>query len=346
MRIDSSSERHHFVPQFILRNFSFRRKRADKIFILDKKSDKSFEMPVAEFASRNNFNSLFIGELFISLEGYFCDIENSVAPIISNILLNRNISGLSLSDKKAISIFVASLLLRGIQLRNDISVVLNRMHEISCNENWGNLGNLGNSSYYEKAIHEASKKISLKLHLERVLNLSEMLREKDMILLESAGGEFYFSDNPIALHNDNDFGPYGNLGVMLPGIQVNFPISSKLTLSYWCPTVARNLIRQLGTNNNFKFLLKNTNRTLLYKNDDVDECISGLNGSNEKIGKILSSIGNGIPLLCSIDVIEHLNFLQIAQSHRYIASRSNGFEFARRVLERSPKLRKGQRISV
>ena len=56
--------------------------------------------------------------------------------------------------------------------------------------------------------------------------------DKAWMLLESVPGiPFFTSDNPIALHNTNDYWPYGNLGLSVKGIEIYFPISSTLCLN-------------------------------------------------------------------------------------------------------------------
>ncbi|MDV5280161.1 DUF4238 domain-containing protein [Leclercia adecarboxylata] len=52
----------------------------------------------------------------------------------------------------------------------------------------------------------------------------EHLLKKDWYLLETSPERpFYVSDNPVVLKNSNDFGPYGNLGLAVRGIQIYLP---------------------------------------------------------------------------------------------------------------------------
>jgi len=40
---------------------------------------------------------------------------------------------------------------------------------------------------------------------------------------------FYLGDNPVlALNNTRDFGPYGNIGLAVPGIEIYLPLTSDL----------------------------------------------------------------------------------------------------------------------
>jgi hypothetical protein len=48
---------------------------------------------------------------------------------------------------------------------------------------------------------------------------------------------FCISDHPVTLCNKNKFGPYGNLGFALPGIEIYMPISPKFTIAFISNTI-------------------------------------------------------------------------------------------------------------
>ncbi len=57
-------------------------------------------------------------------------------------------------------------------------------------------------------------------------NFCPSLALKDWLLLKTTGRDtFLIGDNPITLQNTNDFSPYGNLGIRLPGIEIYLPLS-------------------------------------------------------------------------------------------------------------------------
>lgn len=67
-------------------------------------------------------------------------------------------------------------------------------------------------------------------------------QNKDLLLFEaSEGQEFILGDNPVAMQNSRDFGPYGSIGLAVPGIEIYLPISGRYTLGYWCPTHLANM---------------------------------------------------------------------------------------------------------
>jgi hypothetical protein len=61
--------------------------------------------------------------------------------------------------------------------------------------------------------------------------------EKIWFLTKTPPGEYlYISDNPFVRTNQQTFGPYGNLGLMCPGIELYMPLSSNLVLAMYCPS--------------------------------------------------------------------------------------------------------------
>ncbi len=49
----------------------------------------------------------------------------------------------------------------------------------------------------------------------------------------------HISDNPVAMHNAKDFGPLGNLGLAVEGIEVYLPLSASRCLAMYCPIIMK-----------------------------------------------------------------------------------------------------------
>ncbi len=80
-----------------------------------------------------------------------------------------------------------------------------------------------------------TKDIFLRQLVQQVSHI-DLLLKKDWYLLETRPERpFYVSDNPVVLKNSNDFGPYGNLGLVVRGIQIYLPLSSTLMLGHVLP---------------------------------------------------------------------------------------------------------------
>jgi hypothetical protein len=60
---------------------------------------------------------------------------------------------------------------------------------------------------------------------------------KDWLLISTTRkSPFIIGDNPLALQNAIDMGPYGNLGLAVKGIEIYLPLSPVRALAIWCPS--------------------------------------------------------------------------------------------------------------
>ena len=67
---------------------------------------------------------------------------------------------------------------------------------------------------------------------------SRLLLAKLWFLLPATQDDpFYIGDNPVARQNEQDHGPYGNLGFASAGIEIYLPISSTLSLGMVDPVI-------------------------------------------------------------------------------------------------------------
>nr|QWP89203.1 hypothetical protein IHCLGBEB_00006 [Escherichia coli] len=81
-------------------------------------------------------------------------------------------------------------------------------------------------------------------HVQQVSHI-DLLPKKDWYLETRPERPFTcIGDNPVVLKNSNDFGPYGNLGLAVRGIQIYLPLSSTLMLAMYCPSIREQMVRQ------------------------------------------------------------------------------------------------------
>lgn len=68
---------------------------------------------------------------------------------------------------------------------------------------------------------------------------AQSIAAKDFLLMAAPHNRaFYLSDNPVNLHNSEPTdGFWGNMGLECTGIEIYVPLSSKLVLAAWCPSI-------------------------------------------------------------------------------------------------------------
>ena len=132
-----------------------------------------------------------------------------------------------------------------------------------------------------------------------------MLLRKTGILFSTPTDSFYISDTPVALHNMQDTGPYGNLGLMVPGIEIYMPISARYVLGLLCPT----LIATLCAHPRFR-----------------------------------AAVDEHSPIQCDDDNVTFYNSLQVRYAERFVFSKVQNFELVARMIRDHPEYRSGLRI--
>ncbi|MBY0418232.1 MAG: DUF4238 domain-containing protein, partial [Pararheinheimera sp.] len=101
--MSAEPKNHHYVPQFLLRNFSY---DAKAIHVFDKHEMRQFRANVRNVASENYFYDLNIDGSAISLESYITEIEDATAPLLKSIVEQNSLEFLSETDRAMISIFI------------------------------------------------------------------------------------------------------------------------------------------------------------------------------------------------------------------------------------------------
>jgi hypothetical protein len=87
-------------------------------------------------------------------------------------------------------------------------------------------------------------KASSMLHIATAVEFLPYLLEKTWSLqVVQASANLFSSDSPVTLHNERTFGPRGNIGLAVPGIEINLPISSELNLWMTCPSIRKDIRR-------------------------------------------------------------------------------------------------------
>ena len=151
---------------------------------------------------------------------------------------------------------------------------------------------------------------------------------KAWVLLETMPqNPFFTSDNPIGLHNEMDYGPYGNLGLAVKGIEIYFPISSTLCINLLCPTIAEEFRKAYD---NLRML---------------DQMSPGLADSIMKrptfARAFCDGLLNGTPIKVLEDNVTMINSLQVVYSSRFVYCEINSFDLVKRMIRDNPKYREG-----
>jgi len=314
--LSNTPKKQHYVPQFILRNFSCGKK--NKIFVFDKKSNRSFPSNSKDIGHENNFYDDQVTEYGNETEFKLSELETIVAPIVDKIVSQGSIKELEEWEHKWLCLFSTVQMLR----TNDTRDFLEESNKI-INERvkeWEGSSSEGVDNFINMSKEEI-KSSSINLLNSLPGSLVKNFLDKELSLLEAPENQsFYISDHPVVKHNYLPREGRGNLGIGLKGIQIYFPISSKYCLSFLCSELVQE-IRQKVKNHQ---AARTLGVALPIDISEAEKMVNQLD--NKTTNKVL-------------DVnMDFNNSLQVIQSTRFIYSSCSKFLLAKDMLRTNPEI--------
>ena len=311
--MNSRTRNQHYVPQFLLKNFSSGKK--EQIFVYQKNTSKVFKTKTRNVASERDFyNFKVLGEE-ISLEESMTNIESKCSRIIKKIISTNSLSSLSFEDKTELAFFTALQLLR-TQKHRDILRDFDQQIKDKVKQMGGDINNVKG---YTPLNPELAKEFSINSILKDTPEFAKLIAMKSLILYEAPKDRwFYISDAPIAMFNHRDLGPYGNIGLLVPGIEIYLPISHKLALCFSCTTISESI--------------KTSCEQIQLLLQVAPDKLKALENPSRLI-ELHEGFTKGIPVKMVPENIEHHNSLQAYHSSQYVFSFDGNFELLNRMKE-------------
>lgn len=311
-------KKQHYVPQFILKEFSVGKKK--RIYTFDKKRGKSFPSHVGDIGHENNF--YYHSAHGNSMEFRLGDVETTLAPIIKTIIERGTVKHLTIEEHQQICLLVAVQMSRVNSVRESMSQGL----KILADKLRGDV--IAPNSSAEKLLATTEENIK-ESSIDMLNNIPDSIYpyifDKSMSLVSAPKGEaFYISDNPIVKYNHIPESMGGNLGLRTKGIEIHFPISSKYCLSFLCPGLIKDVRNKVQQNNSLLY-----NKALTVQK----ELMELLEQYDSKMTKQL------LP--------EHIKFhnsLQVLHCSRFIYSNTSEFLLANEMLAATPEISKQPRV--
>jgi hypothetical protein len=234
-RADGKPENQHYVPKMLLRQFSVPGDgKEPQIHVYDKRDDKAFRTAVANVVAEREFYELPHPSGTVSLEPAFSELETKTAPALEKLIAARRLDALAGEEKSWLALFVAAQRLRVRSFRQ----TMKHLNDMIAEKIRGMGGDPSKVKGWDQIDGGDELKVASSLTLFRLIGkIAPMIENKRWVLFEPPPGEhFWISDNPVAMNNEEKFGPYGNLGFAVPGIEIYAPLSPPLLLGMWCPT--------------------------------------------------------------------------------------------------------------
>lgn len=342
----SNARSQHHVPQLLQKAFALAGKgKKHQVCVFDKHAARSFRAATENVFAERDFNTFEVDGAVLCLEDYMGAIENLAAPVIRKLVDARKLGVLTSADREVLYTFVALQKVRGVALREqmaDMTTVLKQRIRRSG-------GDPEAIPQFRGSDQPGAVKLSaLSFVRDHVQEFTRYIAEKNLLLFEACQGEeFLLGDNPVTWHNHRDMGPYGNLGLMVPGIELYLPLAPTLMLSLLCPSIVP------------KWREEHKDLTTAAKQAAVVSVIGiGQAAEDARIRRpeleakaanrerMIDLFDRGLPLDTTRENMEWFNSLQVSQAERYLVSASGNFDLARRMIADSPRYRKGHRVEL
>jgi len=324
--MSSIAKNQHYVPQFILRNFTI--SDGNQIHVFDKHDERNFKTNIRNIAAETGFYNFKIEEYEFTIEPGLSDLESSTCKAFAKIINDRSISHLDNNDRTKIAYFISVQIYRTRYFRDKLGDLSKGMSDRMRLYASGT----GQVSIPKPLDEKEIKDVSIKLILKSTEELIPHLLEKKWLLYETTESDpFYISDNPVVRQNHKDFGPlWGNLGLACTGIEVYFPLTKTLSLAMLCKSheeTFKDVFKKIGF---LKMMMPSFEQQLPV---DMEWIENHKKGYDE---------GTAISMMAE-NVINH-NSLQVKWSSRYVFSSKNNFSLVREMIAADSTFKNGIKI--
>ena len=313
----------------------------EQVAVYDKHKNKGFVTSIGNIMAENRFNDFDFEEFIISFEPIASKVEDLSLPTYQRVIETRRLNG-SPDEKADLAFLIAFQMLRTKAARERFQEM-----EAAMREKVEAMGRrMEDIKGWEPATEDRIKRQHLMVIRDAIPDYAGLIALKEFRLAEAAlGRSFYLGDNPVCLHNYRTFGPYGNLGLAVPGIQIYLPLSSNLMLCAWCPSVMED------ERNRYTEKKKEATSELLgqviagrISASTMKETMEAFRQAGNKLTEKCEAATTGIPILFDADNMDFCNSLQTGNAYRYVICQKADFDLAKRYNEEFPHSVKDEKL--
>ncbi len=246
--MDKKTRKEHIVPQAHLRNFSYKNKQTEKVYVLDKNKEEPYPSSIDDVACKRDFYEVDDKETNY-WEKWYGKIEQNIPMIYNSIIINSKFAvnnGKVISNylKKELSLIIITQLLRtevskehftkmGLDItRNMIDILKNGLQGLLSDEHNAILNKYRENKDFVYSIaleHWNSQKF--------IRKAQNILMNKVWIIHKNLNYEkvpFVSSDNPVILYNfyTKKLGFEYN-GLIKEGTIIYYPINKELLVAIY-----------------------------------------------------------------------------------------------------------------
>ncbi len=339
-RVDGRAEIQHYVPRLLLRGFLRDPQEKEQICVFDKHKDRSFHTNIKNIAAEREFYNFDVDGMHGDVEGILSKLESNTKSAFEKLIEAESLATLDDVQKSWLSVFLATQQLRTRHFREVIKALNEGMAEHIRSQGFDPRETKG----FELIETEDDLKRASLAQLALSIGPHSTLMAKKACFLATTSPDrpFWISDHPVVMHNYREFGPYGNIGLAVPGIQIYLPLTATLLLALWCTTNADTLYenvehakRERKELSVMRILGRNVDR------DEIERQLDKWKAIVDYGEPLIEALTNGSAIQATAENVTFYNHLQVSWSHRYLISPNNDFALARKMIYDNPKYRGG-----
>ncbi len=316
----------HYVPRFILKRFT--QSGSSQVCVYDKRKGISFTTHIKNVAAEKGFYDLELNEETLTIEPALAHIENSASTIITKIVDSRSITTIDPEAKAILALFLAVQFVRTREHRHKVESLTRSMVD--------KLTQMGAPEKQIKELKENELETTKLLGIGSVLDAHQFVPHflnKTWVLFQAQHSDpLYISDNPITMHNEKEYGPYGNIGLAVKGIEIYFPISSRYCLGLFCHSIGEKYRKEYYNIQQLEAISPGSSNAVMKTSGAVRAFCQGI---------VL-----GIPIPLVKDNVTMFNSLQVMYSSRFVYCSKDDFSLVRRMIKEKPKYKEGLKPTV
>ena len=309
------NRQHHYVPQFILRNFVVEGR--ESLHAFDKSAGKKFQVAVKNAATENGFYSFETDETKGCAEEFFANIEFKAGPLIGQIVQERKLPKINLEQRAILVSFAIAQMLRSVNHRATSFQMGDVLRKLA-----GDQGTEEFKLWVGEHDPEREKEMLIS-HLDRdILKYTPAFVDKDILLFDGEVSDvlLLIGDSPLVRTNTLFRSDYvGTTGVANLGVEIYLPLSPTLALAFMCPSIAESMRRVVLTQGR--------------KSPSI-------------VFEYLFAVEAQRNIRLLPENVKHLNSLQIIYAERFLYSSTDSFEMVEDMVANDSRLRTGQRFTT
>jgi hypothetical protein len=269
-----------------------------------------------------------------------------VLPTYQNILETRRLDN-SPREKAGLAFLIAFQLLRTKANRNNWQQ-LEELIVAKVEESGGTMQDVQGWKDWQPATENSLKRDHLLSIRKSIGEFAQIIATKDFVLAAPADGRsFYLGDNPVCLNNMQEFGPYGNIGLAVTGIEIYMPLASDLLLCAWCPSILSTLLSDYE-NAVRERRSEAVGQVMAGKMtaQQMKELMERFVATDRPAASLLSAVAEGRTVSSNEDNMDYYNSLQTSFASRYVVCQQADFGLAQRFCRENPYARRGYRMGA